>query len=689
VIMDAPIMHVTRGEKGVPQAPLRIELIWPGKVCLPSRQEDGSWQLLPANGVRIQYPFTFVGRTADGEIQHADSLIIEGERLKVLSTLRRTVPNRVKMVYMDLPRIVIDDKSKAFQGASDLTWSTYLSVVREHLRAVRPIVRRDGFIVVHCGSAEEPYVRLILGELYGKENHVGTVVWQRHYAPRNMRGMKEFTATHDPITIFAYEKDAIYGIALERIPIGYRNPDRDPRGPWKAEHKGARTRRENCNFETNFPPYRWELVDGNLPAGIWRVSPFSGVIWGKPTSTGKYPFVVRVTDKEGTSTEATLEIIVEEEGEMDLPDSIPWLLGDSPEGGGPLEIKSVELPKAVRGNEYYTVLDANGGEPFLGKKRPTSGRYWEFAYPKLITAALRDSIHFGKDGTSIPHPKKYKPEVERINQQTWWPGRSLKKKGRNASEGGVDRESDMENGYTEDATKHLKKLAEMGVINETVTTAKPDFLLEHLLMVLTQPGDTILELFGEAADLSSVAIKTGRRFIYLGGSTDLEKRLLNGCALPRLAAVIQGIDENLETVEGKIRFRKDAYIQYGGGGSFSHFSLGVPFSIIRPREEYPSLLHSGEEENGLIQALLSAEGFLPLAPDAPVDGESFDQKCAAVVIHPKEFLTQAIADEFCSNVPNRYKRLIIYYFRSSDDFSPDQASQRVSFKRVPMDLAMY
>src|SRR5262245_35974033 len=112
----------------------RIELTWPGKGRSPLASPDGKWELLEPSTTKVQYPLYLENREGNGE-----SLVVAGKRLEALSTLRRTLRHGVKVVYADLPRIEIDDQTRAFRSASDQIYSTYLSVIREHFRAVMPL----------------------------------------------------------------------------------------------------------------------------------------------------------------------------------------------------------------------------------------------------------------------------------------------------------------------------------------------------------------------------------------------------------------------------------------------------------------------------------------------------------------------------------------------------------------------
>ena len=149
------------------------------------------------------------------------------------------------------------------------------------------------------------------------------------------------------------------------------------------------------------------------------------------------------------------------------------------------------------------------GNPFRdAPKRPGSGRYWEFAIDTLLRAYQEDRVYLGRDKpTAIPHPKAYAPQEGELvveNQQTWWPGRVQ-----------VGNKTSAFAGFTEDATKHLKAMKELRLIGKEVSSAKPEHLLARLIDIFTGRDDIVLEVFGSSADLTAVAIKRQRRFVFL------------------------------------------------------------------------------------------------------------------------------------------------------------------------------
>jgi hypothetical protein len=601
-------------------------------------------------------------------------LVVAGDRLAALDTLRRRYPRKVKLAYLDTPRIEIDDQRAAFRGDPTYAYSTWLTVLRAHIDSLLPLMSRAGVVAMLTGDLEEPYARMLLADAVGRENYIGTVVWQRSYGPRGMRGMKEFTATHDCIVLFAIDKSALpaVGLRLDAAEAGFANPDGDPRGLWRAAHKGARTRRERSDFNTYVPPYRWRIVDGRLPEGLWRLNPLTGVIWGCPTELGEFPLTIEVRDSSDATATAQVVLRVAEAGTPPELPAVPWVFEEIATTGK-LRILHDALPVGVVGQEYSAVLTAEGGNPHTAPpKRPGSGRYWEFADYTLQAAYARDMVDLGADGNAIPRIKAYAEPGQEVvqNQQTWWPAKA--------------RDGTPFAGFTQDATKHLKKLHEVGLIAEDTTTSKPEHLLSRLLSIFTRTGELALEMFGSTADLAAVAIKLRRNFIYLAGDSERDQRLLEGCALGRLQAVVDGRDNGLEDRTGEIRMSSDAYLPFEGGGGFTTCRVGEWLFEQGDREDFPHMNRSFADPKDLASALLTAQGFLPRGDD-PFTGMGIDGS-RAVVVHPDEFMTPELAARLVSASNGR--RLVILYFMASDEFDPSLAPTSVSYRRVPAEVAM-
>ncbi len=142
---------------------------------------------------------------------------------------------------------------------------------RRHLAALRPMLTKDGSLWMHIDDAEMPLARSVLDSVFGPENFVATVVWQKTVSRDNRT---DISTTHEYILVYANDRKAFRGFRTKLPATGeqverYRNPDHDPRGPWTSGDMTAKAgpgrRRE-------------QFYDVILPSGR-VVRPATGTAW--------------------------------------------------------------------------------------------------------------------------------------------------------------------------------------------------------------------------------------------------------------------------------------------------------------------------------------------------------------------------------------------------------------------------
>src|SRR4051812_924420 len=112
-------------------APTRIELLWPGKhdSMRPAQHCDGGWALRAADPTKRRYPI--VDLRAIGKTEgYKSNLVVVGDRLAAIAALERHYGRQIRLVYLDPPRIEVDDANAAFQGDPTAQYSSWLSTFR-------------------------------------------------------------------------------------------------------------------------------------------------------------------------------------------------------------------------------------------------------------------------------------------------------------------------------------------------------------------------------------------------------------------------------------------------------------------------------------------------------------------------------------------------------------------------------
>jgi len=122
--------------------------------------------------------------------------------------------------------------------------------MRDRLELLRKLLRDDGSIWISIDDNEGHYLKILSDEVFGRFNFVGNVIWQKKYSPAN--DSIWLSDSHDHILVFAKSKELWRPEKMARTAkadAAYKNPDKDPRGPWKAgDYTCAKTADERPNL---------------------------------------------------------------------------------------------------------------------------------------------------------------------------------------------------------------------------------------------------------------------------------------------------------------------------------------------------------------------------------------------------------------------------------------------------------
>lgn len=256
------------GDDAVEDAPEAYEFNWVGK------QKARAEVLRPIN--KTLRPV----REDSVDWDTTQNLYIEGDNLEVLKLLQKSYLGKVKMIYIDPPYntgndFVYHDDFARSQAEEDLFagnvdelgnrfikntdsngryHSDWCSMIYSRLMVAHSLLKENGVIFISIDENEERNLKNICDEVFGERNKVGTVIWERAFAPKN--DAKYFSDSHDYILVYAKNLES-FEIGLlprtEEANARYKNPDNDPKGPWTPDNMTVKTYSATYDYPITTP----------------------------------------------------------------------------------------------------------------------------------------------------------------------------------------------------------------------------------------------------------------------------------------------------------------------------------------------------------------------------------------------------------------------------------------------------
>ena len=190
-----------------------------------------------------------------------ENIYIEGDNLEVLKLLRQNYYNSIKMIYIDPPYntgndFVYNDTFKMDKEESDKAegiisenneklqknqkstnryHANWLNMMYPRLKLARDLLTDDGVIFISIDDNEQANLKRLCDEIFGEENFVAQIIWERAFAPVNLK--KHFSESHDYIVCYSKNINLSINNGLKRNQEAdnrYSNPDDDSRGVWTS-----------------------------------------------------------------------------------------------------------------------------------------------------------------------------------------------------------------------------------------------------------------------------------------------------------------------------------------------------------------------------------------------------------------------------------------------------------------------
>jgi adenine-specific DNA-methyltransferase len=202
----------------------KLELTWIGKDIRP--------RLEPR--ILIEEPELSYHAKArrDGDI--FDNLLIHGDNLLALKALETdpTVRGKVKCIFIDPPY----NTGSAFEHYDDgLEHSMWLGMMRDRLEIIKNLLTPDGSLWIAIDDNEAHYLKVVCDEVFGRQAFVASAVWENFYGRSNAAAISpshNYVLIYSPLgNKFKYHRNLLP--RDDKSSSKYKNPDNDPRGPWR------------------------------------------------------------------------------------------------------------------------------------------------------------------------------------------------------------------------------------------------------------------------------------------------------------------------------------------------------------------------------------------------------------------------------------------------------------------------
>lgn len=208
------------------------------------------------------------------------NIFIEGDNLEALKLLQKSYHKKVKMIYIDPPYNTgkefiypdkfqdnldtylrytgqIDDegfKMSANAETSGRYHTNWINMMYPRLKLAKNLLRDDGVIFISIDDNEVVNLRKICDEIYGEENFLAQIIWQKIHSTKN--DAKYYSDTHEYILCYSKNIDLTQIKLLPRtetMDARFSNPDEDPRGSWASGDLVANEERTGGYFDIEGP----------------------------------------------------------------------------------------------------------------------------------------------------------------------------------------------------------------------------------------------------------------------------------------------------------------------------------------------------------------------------------------------------------------------------------------------------
>lgn len=200
------------------------------------------------------------GKRKINSFDDKDNLLIKGNNLIALHSIKKQFENKVKLIYIDVPFNTKND----FRYNDNFSRSAWLTFMLNRLEVLKDLLSDDGSIFVHIDWRENSYIKILLDSVFGENNFLNEIIW--HYASGGSY-KNTFAKKHD--SIYWYSKSENYTYNPENKMVGVK------RGPQKKNNMKKNVDKNGKTFysiKSAGKVYKYYEDDIVPPDDVWNIS---------------------------------------------------------------------------------------------------------------------------------------------------------------------------------------------------------------------------------------------------------------------------------------------------------------------------------------------------------------------------------------------------------------------------------
>ncbi len=182
-----------------------------------------------------------------------DNLIIKGNNLIALHSLKKVYKGKVKLIYIDPPYNTGND---SFQYNDSFNHSTWLTFMKNRLEVAKELLSSDGLIFIQIDNKEEAYLKVLCDGVFGEDNYRNTVIVKKGMKSlqKQFKYIKKLNAGFDSILIYSKNE-------ATNLPVLFKELKESTNSSWNNHWRG-----------TDRPTMRFKIFGITPETGQWRWS---------------------------------------------------------------------------------------------------------------------------------------------------------------------------------------------------------------------------------------------------------------------------------------------------------------------------------------------------------------------------------------------------------------------------------